>query len=309
MRIVAGLTESVPPASRANAAAVFSVIMANLVERNEERIVFGGTANLAAPDFSQGLRDVLQALEEQVVLMRLLGQASDESLLSVMIGTKNLFEGLHTMFLVTSGYGSGGETLARLAVLGPTRMDYPGTMGAVSAVARYVGENPDGELVATEYYSVLGVRRDAGPDEIKRAYRRLARELHPDVNPDPQTQERFKEITQAYEVLSDPEKRQMYDMGGDPFGRADAGPAGAGGFGPGFPFSDIMDAFFGAAGTGSCPRPAQPRPPGPERDDPGRARPVGVRVRRDPRADRRHRGGLPDLLGRGHGAGHTPGDL
>ncbi len=108
--------------------------------------------------------------------------------------------------------------------------------------------------MATEYYSVLGVRRDAGPEEIKRAYRRLARELHPDVNPDPQTQERFKEITQAYEVLSDPEKRQMYDMGGDPFGRADAGPAGAGGFGPGFPFSDIMDAFFGAAGSGGTAR-------------------------------------------------------
>ena len=104
--------------------------------------------------------------------------------------------------------------------------------------------------MATEYYSVLGVRRDAGPDEIKRAYRRLARELHPDVNPDPQTQERFKEITQAYEVLSDPEKRQLYDMGGDPFGRADAGAAGAGGFGPGFPFSDIMDAFFGQAAGG-----------------------------------------------------------
>jgi molecular chaperone DnaJ len=107
--------------------------------------------------------------------------------------------------------------------------------------------------VATEYYSVLGVRRDAAPEEIKRAYRRLARELHPDVNPDPQTQERFKEITQAYEVLSDPEKRQLYDMGGDPFARADAGAAGAGGFGPGFPFSDIMDAFFGAgAGAGGA---------------------------------------------------------
>jgi molecular chaperone DnaJ len=104
--------------------------------------------------------------------------------------------------------------------------------------------------VASDYYSALGIRRDAAPDEIKRAYRRLARELHPDVNPDPQTQERFKEITQAYEVLSDPEKRQMYDMGADPFARADAGPAGGGGFGPGFPFSDIMDAFFGtAAGT------------------------------------------------------------
>jgi molecular chaperone DnaJ len=66
--------------------------------------------------------------------------------------------------------------------------------------------------VATDYYAVLGVRRDAGPDEIKKAYRRLARELHPDVNPDPETQERFKEITQAYEVLSDPEKRQMFDL-------------------------------------------------------------------------------------------------
>jgi molecular chaperone DnaJ len=109
--------------------------------------------------------------------------------------------------------------------------------------------------VATEYYSVLGVRRDAAQEEIKRAYRRLARELHPDVNPDPQTQERFKEITQAYEVLSDPEKRQMYDMGADPFAsRADAGAGAAGGFGPGFPFSDIMDAFFGTAAGARGPR-------------------------------------------------------
>ena len=106
--------------------------------------------------------------------------------------------------------------------------------------------------MANDYYSALGVRRDAPPDEIKKAYRRLARELHPDVNPDPQTQERFKEITQAYEVLSDPGKRQMYDQGADPF--APNGGAGAGGFGPGFPFSDIMDAFFGAGAAGRGPR-------------------------------------------------------
>jgi molecular chaperone DnaJ len=104
--------------------------------------------------------------------------------------------------------------------------------------------------VTADYYGTLGVRRDANPDEIKKAYRRLARELHPDVNPDPATQERFKEITQAYEVLSDPEKRQMYDLGADPFA-----PAGAGGFGAGFsPFSDIMDAFFGGAGATRGPR-------------------------------------------------------
>jgi molecular chaperone DnaJ len=105
--------------------------------------------------------------------------------------------------------------------------------------------------VATDYYAALGVGREASADEIKKAYRRLARELHPDVNPDPVTQERFKEITQAYEVLSDPQKRQMYDLGADPFA-----PGGAGGFGTaGFPFSDIMDAFFGgAAGATRGPR-------------------------------------------------------
>ncbi|MFI0409794.1 molecular chaperone DnaJ [Actinomadura sp. 3N508] len=101
--------------------------------------------------------------------------------------------------------------------------------------------------MANDYYATLGVRRDASADEVKRAYRRLARELHPDVNPDPETQDRFKEITQAYEVLSDPKKREMYDLGADPFAPG-GGAGGAGGFGgAGFPFSDIMDAFFGTA--------------------------------------------------------------
>jgi len=91
----------------------------------------------------------------------------------------------------------------------------------------------------TDLYALLGVSKDASADEIKKAYRRLARDLHPDVNPDPETQERFKEITAAYEILSDPEKRQRYDAGPDAFG----------GFGS---FGDIFEAFFGSGfGTAS----------------------------------------------------------
>ena len=108
--------------------------------------------------------------------------------------------------------------------------------------------------MAADYYALLKIRRDATQDEVKRAYRRLARELHPDVNPDPETQERFKEITQAYEVLSDTDKRRMYDMGVDPFAASTAG-AGAGPFGAGFnPLNDLLDQFFGAAGGGATSR-------------------------------------------------------
>ena len=103
-----------------------------------------------------------------------------------------------------------------------------------------------------DYYEVLGVARDATGEEIKRAYRKLARQLHPDVNPDPATQEQFKDVTAAYEVLSDPEKRQMYDLGADP---RTAGAGGGAGFGQGnFGFGDIMDAFFGGGGQ-QGPRP------------------------------------------------------
>ncbi len=138
--MVGDIGERIPAEDRLNANAVFTVLLASLVERNEEKIVFGGTANLAAHDFSKGLREVLEALEEQVVLMRLLGEATDPSTLTVTIGAENEVAGLRTASIVSTVYGSADQPLAKLGVLGPTRMDYPGTMGAVRAVARYVGQ-------------------------------------------------------------------------------------------------------------------------------------------------------------------------
>lgn len=105
--------------------------------------------------------------------------------------------------------------------------------------------------MARDYYGILGVDREATEQEIKRAYRKLARTYHPDVNPSEEAAEKFREISMAQEVLLDPSKRHIVDRGGDPMEQGAAGPGGAGGFGG---FGDIFEAFFGGAGQGREPR-------------------------------------------------------
>ena len=108
--------------------------------------------------------------------------------------------------------------------------------------------------MARDYYATLGVDQKATDQELKRAYRKLARELHPDVNPDESAQARFREISTAYEVLSDPEKRRIVDLGGDPLSSGGGAGAGfGGGFGGGL--GDVFEAFFGGGGgAGRGPR-------------------------------------------------------
>lgn len=184
--------------------------------------------------------------------------------------------------------------------------------------------------MARDYYEILGVDRGADDKEIKRAFHRQAKQYHPDVNKhDPNAETRFKEINQAYEVLSDPERRQMYDRFGPDFEnyRQGAGPTGGGPYAQTIDpsaFEDLMSSFFGGmggeAGFGQRRRRAQP--------DKGRdiEHPVSVSLREAfegttryiTRGDRRVRADIPAgvtdgtrvrLRGEGEPGRTTPGDL
>ncbi|HZI96037.1 MAG TPA: heat-inducible transcriptional repressor HrcA [Actinomycetales bacterium] len=146
LSVVGSLLETLPevfrPEDRPLVRSVTGALEDSLATEREDRMVLAGTANLArsGTDFPSSISPVLEAIEEQVVLLRLLSDMADDpaSGVSVRIGHENLHEGLADASVVTSGYGSGGEVIARLGVLGPTRMDYPTTIAAVRAVARYV---------------------------------------------------------------------------------------------------------------------------------------------------------------------------
>ena len=123
----------------ATASVVATLVDAMSDHRSDERVVVSGAANLAryGDSFDVDVRPLLEALEEHVVLLKLLGEAHSGGVL-VRIGHEGPYEELASTSVVSTGYGPGDEAMASLGIVGPTRMDYPGTMVAVRAVARYV---------------------------------------------------------------------------------------------------------------------------------------------------------------------------
>jgi heat-inducible transcriptional repressor len=141
--LIQDLTDEADPSLRTTMSTLASVLLEALVERTDERIALAGTANLARGgllDFQGSIRPILEALEEEVVLLKLIGSVEADVSMRVLIGDENEIEHLRGTSVVSTGYGPGSTVVGGLGVLGPTRMDYPATIATVSAVARYVGD-------------------------------------------------------------------------------------------------------------------------------------------------------------------------
>jgi heat-inducible transcriptional repressor len=141
----AGALGDLPQQVAADDSRTYAVVVASLVEamsdhRSDERVVVGGTANLArfGDNFDQSIKPMLEALEEHVVLLKLLGHATSSEHVTVRIGREGPIDQLSSTSVVATGYGASDDALSVLGVVGPTRMDYPGSMAAVRAVASYV---------------------------------------------------------------------------------------------------------------------------------------------------------------------------
>ena len=134
------LLDDTPPAQRGRAAPIVATVLQLLGAEQSAHVVVAGVPNLATfgSSFSADMRPLLETLEEQVVLLRLLSEASSEGDVTVRIGTENTAEGFRGASLITAGYGSASERSASLGVVGPTSIDYPATIASVRAVARYV---------------------------------------------------------------------------------------------------------------------------------------------------------------------------
>jgi heat-inducible transcriptional repressor len=135
-----GIEEAFGADDRPLVRAVVAAVLESATERHDERVMLGGTAHLAryGEAFPLAIQPVLEALEEQVVLLRLLGEVSGPQGVTVRIGHENPVEGLEATSVITAQYARGEQPVASLGVVGPTHMDYPSTIAAVQAVALYV---------------------------------------------------------------------------------------------------------------------------------------------------------------------------
>ena len=138
---VSALIDELPPSLAVIGASAAATLLEMLSNDASTRMVVGGMPNLTryGAEFATTVKPVLEALEEQVVLLKLLGEASTADAVTVRIGQENPYKELQSTSVVASGYGSQLDIFATLGVVGPTRMDYPSTMASVRAVARYVG--------------------------------------------------------------------------------------------------------------------------------------------------------------------------
>jgi heat-inducible transcriptional repressor len=138
---LSALATELPTALDQVGPAAIATLLEMLSSETSSRVVVGGMPNLTrfGDEFESTVRPVLEALEEQVVLLTLLGEATTSDAVLVRIGQENPYKELQSTSVVASGYGTPVDTWATMGVVGPTRMDYPSTMASVRAVARYVG--------------------------------------------------------------------------------------------------------------------------------------------------------------------------
>ena len=175
--------------------------------------------------------ELMTALERRADVLQMLRSSLAERSVFLWIGDENPQPTLRSASVVGANYGLGHRNLGAVGVVGPRRMDYATAIASVRVAARELSRllrdrlrrlapalDPEQRVpphMPSDYYEVLGVSRDASDAEIKKAFRGLARELHPDVTGhDPEAEARFKEAAEAYEVLSDAERRRTYDQYG-----------------------------------------------------------------------------------------------
>ena len=205
-----------------------------------------------APDLPRA-DSLMRALERRADLLEVLRTSLDERSVFMWIGGENPSPDLRSVSVIGANYGLGYRNLGTVGVVGPLRMDYATAISSVREAANElsrllrVGLRVSSRALPRDYYEVLGVGRDASESEVKKAFRGLARELHPDVNQhDPDAEEKFKEAVEAYEVLSDAERRQTYDAYGHEGLRGGGwAPPSAGSM------EDILSSLFGGGGGGA----------------------------------------------------------